>query len=110
MSFIDKYLVKLSSRQIGEDQFGNKYYVGKSKNYTGRNKRYVIYKGIEDSSKIPPIWHAWLHYMQDDVPEKTESYDWEKGYLPNLTGTKFSYDPAKSDCKKIETYSKWQPK
>jgi len=80
---------------IGEDEFGNKYYVAKfTKDYLGRKPRFVEYNGSAEPSKIPPSWHAWLHYLSDDVL-KSEKFDWQRDHLPNLTGTKKAYSPKK---------------
>lgn len=110
MSFINKLCVKLFSKQIGVDQFGNKYFVGNNTNYLGIQKRFVIYNGIADGSKIPPMWHAWLHYATDSTPNIGVTYNWQQDYIPNLTGTKYAYSPSPSSHKKFEAYSKWIPK
>lgn len=108
---MNKLWVKLFCQKVGIDQFGNSYYIGKSKNYLNRNKRYVVYNGVDESSKVPPIWHSWLHYLSDDVPDKNQikEYDWQKEHLPNLTGTKHAYDPVSAKYVKIKTYSSWNP-
>ena len=54
MSFIDKFLAKICAKKIGEDDFGNEYYISFFKNYLGKNKRLVIYNGLDLSSKVPP--------------------------------------------------------
>ncbi len=92
MSFLNKFFVKISAKKIGEDLFGNEYYEGRSKNYLGDFKRYVIYNGFSEPSKVPPPWRVWLHGLSENPPSKGG----EKGYEPNLTGTKFRYDPKKS--------------
>lgn len=80
---------------IGEDEFGNKYYVSKFKqDYLGRESRFVIYKGKTEPSKVPPLWHAWLHHLSDEVI-KAKKHKWQKDYVPNVTGTKFAYSPEK---------------
>jgi len=108
---INKLWVKLFRKEVGVDQFRNFYYVGKSKNYLNIHKRYIVYNGIDDGSKVPPMWHSWLHYLSDAIPDKTQTteYNWQKEHLPNVTGTKYAYDPAKSKYKKVKTYSSWKP-
>ena len=110
MSFIDKYLVKLFAKEIAKDHHGNSYYLGRKKDYLGRKKRYVVYNGINEPSKVPPLWHAWLHYLIDDVPNKLEKFEWQKDHVPNLSGTKYAYDPKDSKHKKIDLFTKWTPR
>lgn len=85
----------LRGREVGVDQFGNHYYEDKRKPAEGeRRKRWVIYKGRNEATKVPAIWHGWLHYSTDEVPAGNEpSYAWEKPHLPNLTGTNYAYRP-----------------
>lgn len=88
-----KIFIKLFCLSVGQDQFGNSYYQTKKKGSTGKYKRLVIYNGIEDASKIPALWHAWLHYTVDDIPLNQIKYNWEKTHVPNLTGTDYAYFP-----------------
>src|SRR6516162_5791108 len=41
---------------IGQDDFGNRYYEAKDArdSYDGRKRRWVIYEGYADGSKVPP--------------------------------------------------------
>ena len=108
MSFIDKFLAKICAKKIGKDDFGNQYYVSCFKNSLGRNKRLVIYNGLDLSSKVPPMWHAWLHYMTDEFPiGNKKKFEWERDFEPNLTGTKYAYEPSTGD--KSPVYIKWKP-
>ena len=76
-----------------------------------------IYKGIDDGSKVPAEWHAWLHYTVDQpLSEKPQDrYDWQKDHLPNLTGTKHAYKPQGHDLaggkrsKATGDYDSWSP-
>jgi len=108
MSLVNKLIAKLFSKKIGQDEFGNEYRVGYVKSYLGHNKRFVIYNGIDLSSKVPPVWHSWLHYLIDEIPvNSTKKMRWEKDYRPNLTGTKHAYDPSKlSDRSPV--YNRWE--
>jgi len=87
-------------KKIGQDEFGNKYYASKKKckQNIGRigslERRWVIYNGMVEPSKVPPYWHAWLHHMREDPPTKQDlakKHRWEKTHKPNLTGTKYAY-------------------
>ena len=111
MSLINKLYFKLFCNQVGVDQFGNIYYTSKAKNYLGHAKRFVSYKGMDESSKVPPMWHAWLHYLSDHIPSESDNknYIWQKEHQPNLSGTKYAYNPALSKHVTIKTYSGWNP-
>ncbi len=82
-------------RMVGEDIFGNKYYESK-KPVGGKIRRWVIYKGANDSSRVAPEWHGWLHHSFDEVPEShlPEARIWEKSPTGNLTGTAEAFRPA----------------
>ncbi len=113
MSFITKCLIKLFSKQIGEDQFGNKYYISNKMNYLRKKKRYVIYNGISEPTKVPPLWHAWLHYLVEEIPNDKDGnyqYKWQKNYVPNLTGTKNAYNPTKYTSLKLSSDRIWHLK
>lgn len=84
--------------KVGEDRFGNRYYQQKRgkkmKASLRQQKRWVLYKGTPEASKVPPEWHAWLHYTVKDVPDvEGPVYEWQKEHLPNLTGTDLAYRP-----------------
>jgi NADH:ubiquinone oxidoreductase subunit len=102
---------------IGEDEFGNRYFTEKKSPKTGKKKRWVLYNGISEPSKIPAQWFSWMHYISDLVPKGNEKkYSWEKPHLPNLTGTKNAYAPSGSlkgdgiHDKSTASYEAWVPK
>lgn len=82
---------------IGEDGYGNRYFEARdnSDSYDGRKRRWVIYQGYADASKVPSEWHGWLHYTFDEPPTVApfKIKAWEKDHLPNLTGTIHAYRP-----------------
>ena len=92
---------------VGEDEFGNKYYSDSKE-----KKRWVIYKNRVESSKIPPQWHSWIHFLKRSKPSLNSSkFPWQKEYEENLTGTKKAYKPegsmlndSKKSMKKYETW------
>ncbi len=90
----------LLGKKVGADEFGNKYY--KSSKYFGKHigrynkeRRWVIFNGRAEASKIPPQWHGWMHYTFDNIPNEKDvkKYEWQKNHLPNLTGTAYAYLP-----------------
>ncbi len=84
-----------NGKAVGRDAFGNSYYIEKSPAKGVRARRWVIYNGMAEPSKVPPLWHAWLHYTTDTLPTEIQRkpYFWEKPHLPNLTGTRGAYFP-----------------
>jgi NADH:ubiquinone oxidoreductase subunit len=104
-------------KQVGSDQFGNRYYIERNVPRSRRRKRWVIYHGIAEPSKVPPEWHGWLHYTLDQLPatRKIPHYNWQKPHLPNLTGTKGAYVPpghllgGAHRSKTTSDYEPWKP-
>ncbi|MGN7437460.1 MAG: NADH:ubiquinone oxidoreductase subunit NDUFA12 [Alcanivorax sp.] len=91
-------LFTLTSRKqkIGTDQLGNTYYEAAPKKGYHRPRRWVIYNGAPEASKVPPEWHGWLHHQTNVVPsENEETYrrPWQQPYQPNMTGTNKAYRP-----------------
>ena len=111
--------IKRGGHFVGEDETGNKYYETRDKrwDYDGRNRRFVIYKGYADASKVSPDWHGWLHHTFEDPPTRAPLMRraWEKDYLPNLTGTLWAWRPKGSLARGGERsratgdYQPWTP-
>ena len=95
MQLISKLLIICTATFRGEDEFGNKYYEKVYKKGQRRSKRYVLFNGIAEASKVPADWHGWLHHTQKETPPEGgySKYEWQDVHLPNLTGTKFAYRP-----------------
>ena len=91
----------LRGKLVGTDEFGNRYYRGKGRSFLGREKRWVLYKGGIDASKVPAEWHAWLHHMVAEplTEEAAKARPWQKEHAPNLTGTAAAYRPAGHEFK-----------
>ncbi|HYM30314.1 MAG TPA: NADH:ubiquinone oxidoreductase subunit NDUFA12 [Candidatus Cybelea sp.] len=79
----------LRGEKVGEDSFGNRYFREKS----GGGRRWVLFKGEAEASKVPPEWHAWLHHTVDSLPTAHAARPWEREHVPNLTGTSMAYKP-----------------
>ncbi len=92
------FALKKRAEFVGKDEFGNKYYEERKITYDGRKRRWVIYKGYADASKVPPDWHGWLHHLYDQRPSEDPlpKKDYEKPYQPNLTGTPWAWHPKGS--------------
>ena len=95
---------------VGHDEFGNRYFEEKKPSFDKR-KRFVIYNGADESSKVPAEWHHWLHNTSELPPVNinTHKSPWQKIHLPNLTGTKHAYFPPNSVKKDNKTYQSWNP-
>ena len=89
---------------VGKDNFGNKYYESKD------GKRWVIYSGEIDASKIPVEWYSWIHFTSNKI-EKThdlQKYKWQKPHQPDLTGTDSAYYPNKNKNAVEKKYNSWK--
>ncbi len=94
---------ELRGELVGRDDYGNRYYrmKGAKPSQRGggrfsRERRWVIYQGEPEGSKVPSEWHAWLHHTVDAPPGPRRRYAWEKPHEPNLTGTPGAYRPRGS--------------
>ncbi|MXP13177.1 NADH:ubiquinone oxidoreductase subunit NDUFA12 [Altererythrobacter confluentis] len=81
--------------QVGTDVQGNAYFRARKTPDGARERRWVIYEGANDASRVPAEWHGWLHGSGDDVPESNlpPAHIWEVDYTPNATGTHGAYRP-----------------
>ena len=113
------FTIAKTARFVGEDEMGNKYYEARTNkdSYDQRKRRYVVYKGYAEASKISPDWHGWMHYTFDEPPtvEPFKIKHWEKPHVPNLTGTIHAWRPPGSIAKGGERaaatgdYEAWRP-
>ena len=90
----------MTGEQVGTDVQGNRYFRGKKRQaaggpFAGNERRWVIYAGANDASRVPAEWHGWLHCSFDGVPESNlpPPRIWEVDYTPNATGTAAAYRP-----------------
>lgn len=96
MSIGTRILTWLKGELVGTDRLGNKYYQEKGKPYRSRRRRrWVVYNGEAEPSRVPPEWHGWLHYTVDSPPNPDQPRrPWQKDPVPNLTGTPLAYRPS----------------
>ena len=80
--------------KVGEDSQGNIFYRN-----ADDSKRWVIYNGEAEASRVDPDWHGWLHRTWDTPPTEAplKHKPWEKPHQENLTGTPLAYAPAAHD-------------
>jgi NADH:ubiquinone oxidoreductase subunit len=76
------WLQTLRAQEVGQDADGNRY-------YQRDGHRWVIYAADNDSSRVPPEWHLWLHRTRADAPSRQPLpvKAWEKPWRPNPTGS-----------------------
>ena len=93
-----------SGKLIGEDKNGNKYYESKS------GRRWVIYNGEVEASKIPNEWYSWMHYINNQIENNHDlkKYHWQKEHLSNQTGSTNSYHPKKFNREIKKKYKSWK--
>ncbi|MES1201553.1 MAG: NADH:ubiquinone oxidoreductase subunit NDUFA12 [Pseudomonadota bacterium] len=102
---------------VGDDENGNRFYEERRPSIEGRKRRWVIYNGLAEASRVTPDWNGWLRYTFEEPPTvapfKTKS--WEKPHEPNLTGTVRAYRPKGSLArggrreKATSDYEAWKP-
>ncbi|MBX9726195.1 MAG: NADH:ubiquinone oxidoreductase subunit NDUFA12 [Rickettsiales bacterium] len=100
---------------VGRDVFGNRYFESKRASKGEKKRRWVMYHGMAEASKVPATWHGWLHYTLDAPLPEAKQYNWLKAHLPNLTGTTGRYLPqghiskAGARAAAAADYEPWTP-
>ena len=96
--------------KVGEDEQGNVFYQTKD-----GKRRWVIFNGEVEASRISPDWHGWLHHTFDEAPSERplQHKPWEKPHQENLTGTPLAYAPAgsirRAQPAERRDYEAWSP-
>ena len=103
-TFGTRLQIFFSGKLVGKDKNGNKYYESKS------GRRWVIYNGEVEASKIPNEWYSWMHHMNNKIENdhNLKKYDWQKEHLPNQTGSENSYHPKKYHNAVKKKYKSWK--
>jgi NADH:ubiquinone oxidoreductase subunit len=116
MTFGTWLFTKMRGEFVGSDAEGNRYYQDKKTIAGLRRKRWVIYNGEAEASRVPPDWHGWLHHTTDTLPPKggMPRKSWQKDHLRNQSGTDHAYRPPGStlvsgDNKPKPPYEAWRP-
>ena len=95
---------------VGEDDQGNRFFETRD-----GKRRWVIFNGEAEASRVSPDWHGWLHHTFAEPPTKAplKRKDWEKPHQENLTGTAAAYAPAGSirrgEPAARSAYEAWTP-
>jgi NADH:ubiquinone oxidoreductase subunit len=105
---------------VGSDESGNTYYrshQGAIDPAIGTDRRWVIYNGEADASRVPPGWRGWMNHTVDTPPSE-ENYiarEWERPHTSNMTGTPLAWRPQGSTLRSGERaratgdYQPWKP-
>ena len=82
---------RMRGDEVGRDDTGNVYY----RHSKDPSRRWVIYAGDNDGSRVPPDWQLWLRGTIADLPQKAlpPKRPFEKKPAPNLTGTMAAFRP-----------------
>jgi len=111
----------MTGERVGSDAQGNTYYRSKKWRtdgpFAGTERRWVIYNGANDASRVPAEWHGWLHGSLDGIPESNlpPARIWEVEFTPNATGTPAAYRPQGAlerggkRANATGDYEAWQP-
>ncbi len=104
---------RFGGEPVGSDDFGNRYYRGRKPVEGVREKRWVIYVGEPEASKVPAEWHIWLHHTADAPIPDSARKAWQKPHIENMTGTPEAWFPpaleGKDRPKATGDYQPWQP-
>lgn len=102
--------------KVGEDALGNVYFEAKKARGSELRRRWVMYRGSNDVSRVSPEWHGWLRGQLDVTPDQLPApRAWVKPPTPNQTGTRDAYRPAgalEAGGKRVAAtgdYEAWSP-
>ncbi len=98
--------------RVGEDEEGNVYYQTRD-----GSRRWVIYCGESEASRVSPDWHGWLHHTFELPPTVAplKRQSWEQPHQPNQTGLPNAYRPkgslhgSASRPRATGDYEPWRP-
>ncbi|MEI4234529.1 NADH:ubiquinone oxidoreductase subunit NDUFA12 [Roseovarius sp. D22-M7] len=96
--------------RVGEDAQGNVFY-----QTSDGKRRWVIFNGEAEASRVDANWHGWLHHTYKEPPTEKPlaRKPWEKEHVENLTGTALAYAPAGSirrdEPVERRDYEAWTP-
>lgn len=103
---------------VGEDEFGNRYYRTRGARDRASERRWVVYAGVPEPTRVPPGWSGWLHGTIERPPSERPlpAPRWEREPMPNLTGTDRAYYPPGSIRRADQSaeprgreYEPWRP-
>lgn len=96
--------------KVGEDDDGNVYYRNEDD-----TRRWVLYEGSNDATRVGPEWYGWLHHTFKQPPTEAPMARkaWEKPHQPNLTGSDGAFlrqgSIRRPDSAPQRDYEAWSP-
>jgi NADH:ubiquinone oxidoreductase subunit len=96
--------------KVGEDAAGNVFYRS-----ADDSRRWVIYAGSNDATRVGPDWYGWLHFTVKAPPtvEPVAHKTWEQPHQPNMTGSEGAFlrkgSIRRADVKPQSDYEAWSP-
>lgn len=96
--------------KVGEDVDGNVFYRN-----ADDTRRWVLYEGSNDATRVGPDWYGWLHFTVRKPPteEPVVHKAWEKPHQPNMTGSEGAFlrqgSIRRADVKPQADYEAWSP-
>jgi NADH:ubiquinone oxidoreductase subunit len=96
--------------RVGEDAAGNVYYRN-----ADDSRRWVIYSGSNDATRVTAEWYGWLHHTFPRPPteERVARQSWEKPHMPNMTGSEGAFlrqgSIRRADVEPQKDYEAWSP-
>ncbi len=100
---------------VGRDDQGNRYFEERRAPADRRKRRWVMFRGPVDGSRVPPEWQAWLTHAVESPLTETPRHAWQTPYEPNHTGTVHAYVPkghplrAGARAAAADDYEPWRP-
>jgi NADH:ubiquinone oxidoreductase subunit len=116
MTLVTDFITWWSGERVGQDEFGNIYYRNRKRKAGQAERRWVVYNGEAEASKVPAEWHGWLHKTVEHPPQHIHKWPWQKPHQANMTGTIKAYRPkghvlqGGKRAKATGDYEPWQPK
>lgn len=112
-----RFTIMKHGKLIATDDRGNRYFAETKARKGFKARRWVVYNGLAEASKVPPEWHGWLHHTMDKPPSEVPPVvkPWEQDHQPNMTGTAYAYRPKGAiaaggvRAKATGDYEAWSP-
>jgi NADH:ubiquinone oxidoreductase subunit len=107
-----RLLVNRRGEEVGSDEGGNRYFRSRD-----GKRRWVIYAGENEASRVPPEWHGWLHKTTDLTPVEAPHPRrvWQQPHGENATGTAAAWrrpgslGAAAPRARATGDYEAWRP-